>query len=618
MIYRKHLSLCCLLPEFSIPPSFLGSRQLHFRPSSYQSILRPAPSVATSYIPSLLQDCACLSDLKQTHAQLVVHGFRQNMFLVTKLMLLYSSFGDMVSFRAVFERIQSPSSFLWNVAIRGCATHDQFERAIVLYRDMRHRGVFPDKFTFPFVLKSCAALSDLERGKLVHQLAAVHGCCSDVFVGAALVDMYAKCGSVDDARHVFDKMMIRDLVSWTSMISGYAHNGHHGETLEFFALMQRADVRPNRVGLLSVLLACGHLGALRMGERFHSCITRTGFAADVSVATALIDMYANCGSLEIARYLFDQTDGKDVVCWCTMMTSYGMHGHGKDAIDIFNRMIGEGTRPNHVIFTSILSACSHSGLLEQGQQYFKSMVDDYGIEPSLNHYACMVDLLGRSGRLYDAEKLVEKMPMAPDTGVLGALLGACRIHGNIELAERTAAKLFQTESRHPGYYVLLSNIYAAKSRWGDVERVRKAMVERGLKKTQGCTFVEFNNEVYRFGIGDRSHSQWRRMYSLLEELMAQARALGYTPLTDFVLHDIEDETKETMLSHHSERLAIAFALLNTSDGAPIRITKNLRICGDCHNATKFISKIAERVIIVRDMNRFHHFKNGQCSCGDYW
>ncbi|XP_031476534.1 pentatricopeptide repeat-containing protein At3g46790, chloroplastic-like [Nymphaea colorata] len=613
----KHLSLCPLVSQSSNLISFLGKKQLHFRPSSDQFIPTPAPSEPTPFFPALLQDCTSLSALKQTHARLVIHGFQQNMFLVTKLILLYSSFGDMVSSQAVFDRIRSPSSFLWNVTIRGYATHDQFERAILLYMDMRH-CIFPDKFTFPFVLKSCAALSDLERGKLVHQHVVVHGSWTDVFVGAALVDMYAKCGSVDDARQVFDKMLIRDLVSWTSMISGYVHNGYNCETLDFFAVMQREDVRPNRVSLLSVLLACGHLGAMRMGERFHSHIIRTGFSADISVVTALVDMYANCGSLEIARNLFDQTDGKDVICWCTMIASYGMHGHGKDAIDIFNRMISEGTRPNHVVFTCILSACSHSGLLEQGERYFKSMVDEYRIEPRLNHYACMVDLLGRSGRLNDAEKLVETMPVPPDAGVFGALLGACRIHGNLELAERTAAKLFQTEPKHSGYYVLLSNVYASKSRWTDVERVRNVMVERGLTKTQGCTFVEFNNQVYRFGVGDTSHPQWRQMHSLLEELMAQARALGYVPLTDFVLHDIEDEMKETMLSYHSERLAIAFALLNTSDGTPIRITKNLRICGDCHNATKFISKIVERVIIVRDMNRFHHFKNKQCSCGDYW
>lgn len=502
--------------------------------------------------------------------------------------------------------------------IRGNSTSGIFHRSLKLYAKMIESGLRPDKYAFPFALKSCAGLSDLTMGKQIHQHVICHGCSNDLFVDAALVDMYAKCGCVDDARILFDKMPVRDLVCWTSMISGYVHNGYDGETLEFFDLMRCSGVKPNRVSLLSVLLACGHLGAFRKGEWFHNYVIQTGFDSDILISTAVIDMYAKCGSLDLAQYMFDQTRGKDVVCWSAMIANYGTHGLGRNAVDVFNQMVDAGVKPNQVTFTCLLSACSHSGLLEEGRMYFESMSGQYGIMPKLNHYACMVDLLGRAGQLFEAEKLVLRMPLEPDPSIWGSLLGACRIHGNLDLGERVADRIFQLDPTQSGYYVLLSNIYAAKSRWDEVQKVRKLMIGRGVNKTQGFSLVEFNNCVYKFGVGDRSHPQSDKIYSFLEELAAPMRQLGYVPLTDFALHDVEDEMKEAALSHHSERLAIAFGLLNTSASTPIRITKNLRICGDCHNAIKFISKIVNRIIIVRDMNRFHRFEDGSCSCSDYW
>lgn len=435
---------------------------------------------------------------------------------------------------------------------------------------------------------------------------------------AALVDMYSKCGFIVSARQVFDKMPQRDLVSWTCMISGYAHNGCNFEVLEFFHLMRSSGVRPNRVSLLSTLLACGRLGALCKGQCIHGHAIHTGFDADVLVATSIIDMYAKCGSLIVARLMFDITDGKDLVCWSAMIACYGYHGLGRDAIDIFNCMVRAGTKPNHATFTSLLSACSHSGLVNEGRKCFDSMASVHGVEPKLNHYACMVDLLGRAGRVHEALELIERMPMKPDSSLWGSLLGACRIHGDIDTGEKVADKIFELETTHSGYYVLLSNIYAAKSRWKEVERVRKLMVGNKVSKVQGFSLIEFGNQVHKFGVDDRSHLQAKEIYSYLEELAGKLKQHGYVPLIDLALHDIEDETKETSLLYHSEKLAIAFGLINLSPEAPIRVTKNLRICADCHDAIKIISKVVSREIVVRDMNRFHHFENGYCSCGDFW
>ncbi|XP_042495679.1 pentatricopeptide repeat-containing protein At3g46790, chloroplastic-like [Macadamia integrifolia] len=384
--------------------------------------------------------------------------------LSTRIATLFVSFGCIDSANLIFERTHNPGSFLWNIIIRGFATQARFVQSLKLYAKMFHSGLRPDKFALPFALKSCAGLSNLQMGKLIHQHLICCECSNDLFVNAALVDMYTKCGEVEIARLVFDRMEVRDLVSWTSMISGYAHNGYNSETLDFFDLIRFSMVKPNRVSLLSVLLACGNLGVLRKGEWFHNYAIQISFQSDILVATAVMDMYAKCGSLDLARSLFDQTMVKDVVCRSAMIASYGIHGQSREAIGLFSQMVEAGVNPNHVTFTSLLSACSHSGLLGEGQMYFELMSKEFRIVPELKHYACMVDLLGRAGRFYEAEKLIENMPVEPDSSIWGSLLGTCRIYGNLDLAERVADRIFNLDPTHAGYHVLLSNIYAAESK----------------------------------------------------------------------------------------------------------------------------------------------------------
>lgn len=300
-------------------------------------------------------------------------------------------------------------------------------------------------------------------------------------MGAALVDMYAKCGSVVTARKVFDGMVVRDLVSWTTMVSGYAHNGYSAETLEMVRSMMEFGVKINRVALLSALLASGQLGELRIGEVFCGYAIRGGFKNDMLVATTIMDMFAKCGSLDSARAVFDGVEARDVVCWSSIIACYGVSGQGREAIDAFRRMVDEeGVRPNHVTFTSLLTACSRSGLVEEAYTFFKSMNS-----PNLDHYSCMVDLLGRAGKLQEAEQLIDEMPIRADAALLGSLLGACLMHGNAEIGERIAGRVFQLDTRHSGYYVILSNIFAAKSKWSEVEGVRKLMVDRSVRKNRG-------------------------------------------------------------------------------------------------------------------------------------
>eukprot|EP01018_Ginkgo_biloba_P030679 Gb_05648 [translate_table: standard] len=674
----------------------------------------------------LLQKCSstkALEDGRQVYNHMKVGGIEYNPFLTNNLINMFVKCGSMVDARNVFDKIPKRNLSLWTMIIGGYARHGQFEEALKLYYQMQRTGTQPDSYIFPCVLKVCAGLSLLQMGKEIHAYLIRKGLNSGVFVGSALVDMYAKCGSIDYARQVFEKMTQRDVISWNAVIAGYAQNGHGDEALKifhqmqlagmkadvitwnamiagyaqngqrdealklfrqmqlagvkpnvitwnamiggyaqngfgdealnlflqmqlegvkpdviswtsmiaayvrmglcdealkFFSQMQLAGVKANAVTIASILPAYANLAALQQGKELHDYIIKNGFESHAIVASALIDMYSKCGSIEDARNVFDKMPQKDVVSWTAMLVGYAIHGHGKQALTLFNKMQQAGMRPDDITFTAVLSACSHAGLVDEGFQYFDSMSQNYCIKPTVEHYACMIDLLGRAGHLDEAHDFINNMPLKPSASVWGALLGACSIYQNVELGERVSEHLFELEPTNTGNYVLLSNIYAAAGRQDDVTKVRKMMKERGLKNRPGCSWIEVKNRMHPFLAGDRSHPQREEIHSMLKSLTEQMEARGYVPDTKFVLRDVEEDKKEHILCGHSERLAIAFGLINTYMGTPIRIIKNLRVCGDCHTATKFISKIVEREIIVRDSSRFHHFKDGLCSCGDYW
>ncbi|KAL3498858.1 hypothetical protein ACH5RR_041590 [Cinchona calisaya] len=354
-----------------------------------------------------------------------------------------------------------------------------------------------------------------------------------------------------------------------------------------------------------------------MGRRIHKYVERKGIQPNLSVENALIDTYAKCGSLQEAREVFDNMRFRDVVSWTSIISAYGKSGKGAKVVALFSEM-RESIIPDAIVFVPILSACSHAGLLEEGQQFYKLMTKEYKIVPRLEHFACMVDLLGRAGQVHEAYDFIKQMPLEPNETVWGAFLSACCVHKDMDIALEAADRLFQLAPKVSGYYVLLSNIYAKAGRWKEVTSIRSIMKGRGIKKLPGISNVELNNQVHTFLAGDRSHPQSKEIYEELDILIGKMKETGYVPETEDALHDIEDEDKENQLVVHSEKLAIVFAIINTKPGTQIRITKNLRVCGDCHIAAKLISKIAKREIIVRDTNRFHHFENGFCSCGDYW
>lgn len=409
-----------------------------------------------------------------------------------------------------------------------------------------------------------------------------------------------------------------NVVSWTSIIACCSQNGKDIEALELFRDMQVEGVKPNAVTIPSLLPACGNIAALMHGKAAHGFSLRNGISSNVYVGSALIDMYAKCGRMQASRHCFDMMCFRNLVSWNALMAGYGMHGKTNEAINIFQLMLRSGQKPDRVSFTCVLSACSQGGLTEEGRFYFNNVSKTHGIEARMEHYACMVTLLGRSGRLEEAYTMIKQMPFEPDACVWGALLSSCRVHKNVNLGEISAGKLFELEPNNPGNYILLSNIYASKAMWVEVDIVRDMMKGKGLKKNPGCSWIEIKNKVHILLAGDHSHPQMTQIVEKLADLNMEMKRSGYAPHTDFVLHDVEEQDKEQILCGHSEKLAVVLGLLNTSPGFPLQVIKNLRICGDCHAVIKFISMFEQREIFVRDTNRFHHFKGGVCSCADYW
>ncbi|XP_059653705.1 pentatricopeptide repeat-containing protein At1g11290, chloroplastic [Cornus florida] len=571
-------------------------------------------------IVTILPVCADIGSMKigkLIHGYVVRAGFESLVNVSTTLLNMYSKCGSVGTARLIFNNIRYRNVVSWNSMIDGYAQSGDSEEALMLFHRMLEEGLKPTNVTVMAALHACADMGDLVQGQFIHNLVNQLELFFDVSVVNSLITMYCKCKRVDVAAGIFESLQDKTLVSWNAMISGYAQNGHVTEALNLFCKMQMQNFKPDSFTMVSVIPAVAELSVLRQAKWIHGLVIRTCWDNNVFVMTALVDMYSKCGAVHTARKLFDMMEERHVTTWNAMIDGYGTHGLGKAAIELFNKMQKGDVNPNDITFLCIISACSHSGFVEEGRRYFTIMKEEYGLKPLMDHYGAMVDLLGRSGQLDEAWNFIQNMPIEPGINVFGAMLGACKIHKNVELGEKAANKLFELEPEEGGYHVLLANTYATASMWDKVAKVRAMMEKKGIQKTPGCSLVDLRNEVHTFYSGTTNHPQSKKIYAYLDVLIDKIKAAGYVPDTNSI-HDVEDDVQEQLLNSHSEKLAISFGLLNTSTGTPIHIRKNLRVCGDCHNATKYISLVTGREIIVRDMHRFHHFKNGTCSCGDYW
>ncbi|CBI23560.3 unnamed protein product, partial [Vitis vinifera] len=437
-------------------------------------------------------------------------------------------------------------------------------------------------------------------------------------VGNSLISMYARSGRMEDARKAFDILFEKNLVSYNAIVDGYAKNLKSEEAFLLFNEIADTGIGISAFTFASLLSGAASIGAMGKGEQIHGRLLKGGYKSNQCICNALISMYSRCGNIEAAFQVFNEMEDRNVISWTSMITGFAKHGFATRALEMFHKMLETGTKPNEITYVAVLSACSHVGMISEGQKHFNSMYKEHGIVPRMEHYACMVDLLGRSGLLVEAMEFINSMPLMADALVWRTLLGACRVHGNTELGRHAAEMILEQEPDDPAAYILLSNLHASAGQWKDVVKIRKSMKERNLIKEAGCSWIEVENRVHRFHVGETSHPQAWQIYQELDQLASKIKEMGYIPDTDFVLHDIEEEQKEQFLFQHSEKIAVAFGLISTSQSKPIRIFKNLRVCGDCHTAIKYISMATGREIVVRDSNRFHHIKNGVCSCNDYW
>lgn len=469
----------------------------------------------------LLQRCrGGIKSIKEVHAQIIVGGYEQNPFVATKLVGKYTEFSvsSMEDARRVFDSLLDRDVFLWNMIIQGYVNMGPFVKALNIYQELSRSGVLANQYTFPFVLKACGAVKDQNAGRFIHGHVIKFGFDFDLFVGNALVAFYAKCQEMEASRRAFNEMPHKDIVSWNSIISGYTINGHFEEALILFHTMKHDALRaPDKATLVAILPACAQASAVQDGLWIHTYIIKTGMEIDASLGSGLISMYANCGRLNNARYIFDRISDKNIVVWNAIIRCYGMHGHADKALKLFSRLVENGLRPDGIIFLGLLSTCSHAGMVAKGWEIFEKM-GDYGVGRSNEHYACMVDLLGRAGFLNEAVELIGKMPMQPGKDVFGALLGACRIHNNMELAEQVAEKLFILDPHNAARHITLANMYEDAGRLADAAEARKTLREKKLKKQTGCSSVEVDCVFHTFGVEDESHPLTEHIFDTLERL----------------------------------------------------------------------------------------------------
>ncbi|CAD6210864.1 unnamed protein product [Miscanthus lutarioriparius] len=536
-----------------------------------------------------------------------------------------------------------------NSILRASLEKGSPQKSLMDYSTLLHFTAFcPDYRTYALLLRACAKCSDLYAAMEIHCHLTKVGLLSnqhitpplfklyiahdhvlearelfwsmlewstDPFHGNLMLMGFLKTGQLDKAYHIFKRMPVKDLVSWNSMIAGAVRSSHLKEAMNIFSRLVSSGLVPDCFSFSSVLSACARAGARRYGVWVHHLMTELGVEMNHILTSALVDMYAKCGRIDVATEIFNKVKRNHISVWNAMISGLASHGLGSDVVILFHKLKSEELVPDGVTFVALLTACSHCGMVEEAHQYFRSMTTEYSITPEVEHYGALVDTLSRAGLLDEAYKLVMSMNVKPDVVIWRALLSACRRYRQTKLGEVTIEHMACHGS---GDYTLLSNIYSSANRWNDSEEVWKQRKQKKIRKSKGLSWVELGGSTHEFKAGDRSHPDTEDIYLVLHGLCKRAKVEGYSPLTELVTKDVSEEEREENLTFHSEKLAVAYSVLKTGPGTEIMVSKNLQICSDCHEWMKIISKVLCRVIIMRDRIRFHRFERGCCSCKDYW
>ncbi|WOL07991.1 pentatricopeptide repeat-containing protein [Canna indica] len=523
--------------------------------------LSSSPSISKfisdhSLLSLLETQCANMRDLRQLHSQLIKTGLARDHVAVSRVLAFCatSPHGDLNYAARLFSHHQNSNAFMYDTLIRGFSKSSTPHLALSLFLDMLRSPTQPVSLTFPSLFVACSHLGHAHAGAQLHTMVLKLGLTSDPYICNSMLSMYANCGhiseslqlfdecasldvvswnsmitglakngQVDKARCLFDNMPVRNLVSWGAMIGGYARAGRNKDALHLFYQMQEARINPNANILVSLLGACASLAALEQGEWIHHYIERNKFELNPIVLTAIIDMYCKSGSIKKALEVFDKSPTKGLPSWNSLILGLAMHGHFEEATQLFSRLQSSSLKPDNVTFLNILTACNHSGMVDEAMHYFSLMINDYSIEPGIEHYGCMVDLLGRAGLLEEAEKLIQMMPVEPDPAIWGSLLSAGRFHRNVDIARRAGREVLQLDDLDTGGYVLLSNTYAEAGETSNAIKTRVKMKEQKVRKEPGCSMIEIDGLTYEFVAGGMMHPQAKEVYEILEGLASQLR-----------------------------------------------------------------------------------------------
>lgn len=570
-------------------------------------------ALAACYSPEFLDKGRIL------HGLVLVSGLFDNQIIGNALVSMYGKTGKMIEARRVLLQMPRRGEVAWNALIGGYAENEDPDEALTAFRTMRVEGVPANYITVVSVLGACLMPSDLlERVKPLHAYIVSAGFESDEHVKNSIITMYAKCGDLSSSEDLFNGLDNRNIITWNAMLAANAHHGHGEEVLKLVSKMRSVGLNLDQFSFSEGLSAAAKLAVLEEGQQLHGLALKLGFEQDCFIFNAAADMYSKCGEIDEVVKMLPPSVNRSLPSWNILISAFGRHGYFEKVCETFHEMLEMGIKPGHVTFVSLLTACSHGGLVHQGLAYYDMIARDFGLKPAIEHCVCVIDLLGRSGRLAEAETFISEMPMKPNDLVWRSLLASCKIHGDLDRGRKAAENLSKLEPEDDSVYVLSSNMFATTGRWEDVESVRKQMGFKNIKKKQACSWVKLKDKVSTFGIGDRTHPQTLEIYSKLEDIKKLIKESGYVADTSQALQDTDEEQKEHNLWNHSERLALAYALMSTPEGSTVRIFKNLRICGDCHSVYKFVSRVIGRKIVLRDQYRFHHFENGVCSCRDYW
>ncbi|XP_045828304.1 pentatricopeptide repeat-containing protein At4g33170-like isoform X3 [Trifolium pratense] len=590
------------------------------------------PSIYTLAIA--INACTSLHSLKlgeQLHAYIIKYNVDFDTSIGNALCSLYSKCGGRLEFGLkAFRRIKEKDVISWTAAISACGENGEAMKGLRVFVEMLLDEVWvePNEYTLTTVLTQCCEVKCLELGVQVHSLCTKLGYESNLRVQNSLLYLYIKCGCIGEAQRVFKGMDAVNLITWNAMIAGFAQMMElskdnlsayriGSEALKLFSELNQSGMKPDSFTLSSVLSVCSRMMALEQGEQIHARMIKTGLVSDDVVGSSLVNMYNKCGSIERASKAFLEMSIRTMILWTSMINGFAQHGWSKQALNLFEDMKLVGVRPNQVTFVGILSACGNAGMTNEAFNYFKIMQKEYKIKPLMDHYARLVDMLVRLGRLEEAFNLIKKMDYEASEFIWSNLLAGCLSQGNLELGCHAAEKLLSLKPKDVETYGLLLNTYASAGRFDEVSKVKNIMKEEKVKKLKDWSWISIKDRVYSFETNDKAHIESSLVNKSLEDLLVKAKNLGYEMLESVEICDKEEDEKTSSPSiYHSEKLAITFGLENLPNSSPIRVVKNTLMCRDCHNFMKYISTLTSREIIVKDSKRLHKFVNGQCSCGN--